>query len=177
MSLQSTMKAKKILCLAIVLISIPIISCFWLGLFTEKNTRNGYGGGEPSVPVEMNLSFVINKNKTVDINVTAKSLDAHPNGTLASLEIIVPEGFQLISGLPKVEAHLYENETISMQYTIRSVKEGKWTVSVKYESRQGRKFRGIDLEVSKTGDISEWTPPWSRKIGKRDVEGVAIPSN
>ncbi|KYK37905.1 MAG: hypothetical protein AYK18_18115 [Theionarchaea archaeon DG-70] len=45
------------------------------------------------------------------------------------IEVLLPEGFELVDGTLKWEGHADPNQTITHKVTIKAVKTGKWTIS------------------------------------------------
>ena len=134
----------------------------------------------PSIPIEVHLSIsnAPALNETAEITCTITSVFAAPN---TSAQIILPDGFKLVSGELSWQGDIAPNGQESFKFTIKSVKTGNWTIEAKagYLFGEDGWYGNIDdlyISVSEETALVSGTPFLSGDTGMRRLDDSQIPS-
>ncbi len=112
-----------------------------------------------SVNISFNATPLL--NQPVELTIAASPLYDVSNATL---EILLPEGFELVSGDLKWEGNLRRNETILLKAIIKSIKTGDWAIQfLAVANPPERGFIALEtkfsyVSVSETASIVNDTP-------------------
>ncbi len=132
----------------------------------------------PTPPIEVNLAFPngappLNQTAELTCTIITRSLPMKD----IDLEIILPDGFELVSGELSWNGELPRNSSINaINAEVKSIELGNWTIDIKYHINPiGPGGYGGDgrrqVYVSILEDSAEWNsrfPPW--KTGTPTVD-------
>jgi hypothetical protein len=134
----------------------------------------------PSSPigVDLSISNAPALNATAEITCTITSVFDAPN---TSAQIILPDGFKLVSGELSWQGDIAPNGQESFKFTIKSVKTGNWTIEAKagYLFGEDGWYGNIDdlyISVSEETALVSKTPFLSGNTGMRRLDDSQIPS-
>jgi hypothetical protein len=85
----------------------------------------------------LSLSGTPSLNQVVEVTFTATPLADAPNTTV---EIVLPEGFELVSGDISWKGDLEEGETVKLSAMVKAVEIGDWVIRGVAESTQPQKW-------------------------------------
>jgi len=93
-------------------------------------------------PVDVNLclSGAPPLNETAALNFTITLLQPNIENVNASFHILLPEGFELVSGELSWEGNISTGETVQINALIKAIENGEWTI-------EGRGTIGTVLQV------------------------------
>ncbi len=87
----------------------------------------------PPIDVELYFNGTVQKNNPVNLTMNAKAWSDLPNTTLT---IILPEGFELVSGNLSKRVNISKHESSSLIVTVKAIKTGNWTIHGRAQSIQ-----------------------------------------
>lgn len=165
------MKTKIIFFAVIIIIAAVLAVVFLRGGIkppAETSTKFPYsspikvvGGDEPTSPMQGVLTILEKPllNTPVPLVFSFKSVTPGPN-TEAKIEL--PDGFELVSGIPTWNGNLEANEEQKIEVVIKSTKVGYYRLSGSAISRQGESYFGdtaiIDIEITPDDAIAGSKP-------------------
>ena len=97
-------------------------------------------------------------NKPVNLNCTITQWDFDAEAFLESdivIEVELPEGFELVDGTLTWQGHVDPNQTVTHTITLKAVKPGKWTISVRAGPSQNPRFDVENLYITVTETSAE----------------------
>lgn len=121
------------------------------------------GGDEPRSPMQGVLTILEKPllNTPVPLVFSFKSLVPTPMPNIEA-KIELPDGFELVSGIPTWNGNLKENEERKIEVMIKSTKVGYYRLSGSAISRQGESYFGdtaiIDIEITSDNAIAGSKP-------------------
>jgi hypothetical protein len=134
----------------------------------------------PSLPigVDLSISNAPALNETAEITCTITSVFDAPN---TSAQIILPDGFELVSGELSWQGDIAPNGQESFKFTIKSVKTGNWTIKAKagYLFGEDGWYGNLDylyISVSEETALVSKTPFLSGDTGERRLDDSEIPN-
>ena len=130
---------------------------------TQRMDRTKIIIDKPESPIKVNLSLseLPLLNKIVKLVFTVTALEDLPNTTI---EISLPEGFELISGDLSWKGNITRGNTIQIQSYIRAIKKGNWTITAVARSVRYDKFVSIEGKADAIFiSVSEETAMVSKK--------------
>ena len=132
--------------------------------------------GKATSPMEVLLTLdgTPSVNSVVQLNLSAKALTNAPN---TSMQILLPEGVQLVSGEIAWQGDIPENNTVNLSCSVKAVREGSFTIVGSAISTQTNYVFGkedkIYLEVTGTAGSFSHTAP-QVKPGDNALQAVPV---
>ena len=162
--MRNTGKGWKIYCkkISVLLLNLSIIVLLISGCTAPQETDNGKT--EPADPIDVDISF---PNGAPPLNQTAELVcivNNHTYGNLRdmSVDITLPDGFELVSGELSWLGDVPEGDEVEViRAVIKSVKVGHWKIdctSYLDPDKHGGlgRFDAFDVYVLVTEDSAEW---------------------
>lgn len=96
----------------------------------------------------------------------------------STVEILLPEGFELVSGNLKWQGYLKENEAVQIEGTIKAVKTGTWAIQFLATANPPTGFNALEtkfLYVSvsdNTAEVNDTPLPGINYIGPKQTDSI-----
>lgn len=135
--------------------------------FTEWWSENVEEKSEIELPSPINVSLSLSNapalNQEATLIFIATLLETNMEDLDSSIEVLLPEGFELVSGSLSREEEISSGESIQISVRIKSVKNGTWTIEGKGEIGKTIGLVGINDKLyitvfNDTASISKYLP-------------------
>ncbi|MBI2578077.1 MAG: hypothetical protein HYW26_00020 [Candidatus Aenigmarchaeota archaeon] len=167
-----------ILIFSLLLLVVLVLGWLEKTQLQESEELEAQLGVKPSAPMYVNLSLTgtPSLNQPVELTFTVTPLTDAPN-TL--IQVMLPEGFSLISGNLSWNGDIAKNETIQIRSTVKAVEAGYWAIEAYAKSMRfgfGKRSM-LFINVSETTATVSKSPLQDYSRSNRTMVGELPPDS